>query len=757
LSIPFYEQPTYPRFQLGSDKVHLMKIVDFLRYVIKRDQLSIAEYLEQMGQNPFFLVAATGLGKTVVVPLHVFIRLIQRIGADSNPQPRVWVVEPRIPITIDQMKFMNSLWSEYLRSKREARLAPLFGCISSASGNVNRDAPIKFVTTGIFEFMAKGGELTPTRDRIIIDEAHVTIEQNPGVELGIALVRRAGVSVDYMSATVDTSTLRDDLNITNVIQADRQRYVIWKHNLLQPLRDVLPNLIKSTLVIPDTSSRYFPKSVEYKHAKDVLEAVTAPNRSHGLLVVVNSFAGEHSDVRRLSDIIRRSTPELPVLELASEVVRDARRSREFQRKLRTIEDARQNYVILATSVVEMGITFPTLDFIVTMDSGYDQETIGDVTFPVVAPLGVNSLLQRIGRVGRRRPGIAYISYEVGADYAVLDDEPLNRTGLNYEPIRFPMAAAPLMALAYYACKQEWNDLRKWVASLQLPSRLHHNTERMEYLAEQIEMFEHLGIVSDKRVTPFGEQMEQWIGHADLAYAVQLQRRFGEDAGLSDVIFWLVATALSNTPLVTLRTQHDFFVDYTGEHMSIAHEIDAWRGFEHEDLAAFAMICRTAAIAPLMLFGDKGIIFDDWDEFEFRRWCNMSGTDSRKLRKAATAITDAWTIFCKVNKETDQFSDLFGQGERRTLASLPWQMLINELAAAEIHRQLITLPGVTEIAISANDAGGYSWQDSRHDHSGQVLQDDTPIRLGEGTYVARLVPSREAKEVVTTWRLAHLGK
>ncbi len=80
MRIPRYNVPEYPHFNLGGQLVHMLKIVDFLRYVINRDKLSINEYLEYMGQDPFFLVAATGLGKTVAVPVHALIRVMENIG-----------------------------------------------------------------------------------------------------------------------------------------------------------------------------------------------------------------------------------------------------------------------------------------------------------------------------------------------------------------------------------------------------------------------------------------------------------------------------------------------------------------------------------------------------------------------------------------------------------------------------------------------------------------------------------------------------
>jgi hypothetical protein len=753
--VPFYDRPPYERFQLGSESVHMMKVVEFLRDVIRRDQLAIADYLERMGQDPFFLVAATGLGKTVAVPLHVFIRLIQHVGQQPNPEPRVWVVEPRIPIAVDQCAFMNSLWFKFLKRQQKGpkRLPPLFGSISSR-GNVNPKAPIKFVTTGIFDKMARSGELTPSRDRVIIDEAHVTVEQNAGVELGIALARKAGVPVDYMSATVDTTTLTEDLHVGNIIRADRQRYVVWKHNLFESLREALPQLVKSTLIETDLSSPYYPDD-SFRQANEVRTAVAETGRAHGLLAVVNSYAGEGSDIRRLADSIRRTAPEVPVLELAGEVVRDERRITDFKRRLGEIEAARQNYVILATSVVEMGITFPTLDYVVTMDSGYDQQTIGDQTFPVVAPLGVNSLLQRIGRVGRRRPGIAYISNEVGAEYADLDDDELNRNGLRYEPIRFPLISAPLTDLAYYACKQGVNDLQAWVADLDLPSRLHENADRMEYLREQIEMLEALGIAAGGRLTDFGAAMEEWIGQADLAYAVQLQRRFDDQAGLPELMFWVVATALSNTPLRTLRAQHDFFVDYLGEHDEIPHEIDVWSGFAHEDIAAFTMFCHVAQMVPLTLFAGSGLVLDDWDEFELRRWCNLSGIDGKKLLKAAAAITDLWKLFGKINGDKEYFRALFDRGSV-ALLSLPWASLRADLPIEQVHQELVALPGATTVRVWQNEQGKLTWADTRHGHSGLIHQDDTPLRVEEGTYFARLVPARSSKDEPTTWQLAHLG-
>src|SRR6266487_67184 len=245
---PSYERPQHSRFPITKHRtVDILEVVDFLKWVIKRDQLAIVKYLSEMTDEPFFLVAATGLGKTVAVPVHDLLRQAARSGQSMQPQPKVYVVEPRIPIATDQASFMNSLWKAYWLELGERNAPPLFGCHTS-QGWINRDAPIQFVTTGIFEVDVDNKRLDPDQHRVIIDEAHVTVEQNPGVELAIAKARKAGVTIDYMSATVDTGHISSSLGVTNIILADEQRYTVWKSNLLDTLENSLVELIAHTLI-----------------------------------------------------------------------------------------------------------------------------------------------------------------------------------------------------------------------------------------------------------------------------------------------------------------------------------------------------------------------------------------------------------------------------------------------------------------------------------------------------------------------------
>lgn len=559
--------------------------------------------------------------------------------------------------------------------------------------------------------------------------------------------------VDYMSTTVDTTTLADDLCITNIIRADKQRFVVWRHNLCAPMADVLPKVIEATLVNPDPKSEYFPKIGQYRYAEDVLDAVLAPGRSHGMMVIVNSFAGNNSDVANLSAMVKSKFPNLPVLELASEVVRDAKREQAFKQKLQALEVAKQNYVIFATSVVEMGITFGTIDFVATMDSGYQNETIGDVTFPVEAPLGVNSLLQRFGRTGRKRPGIAYNSCEVDADYSGFDDVEFNNPNvLKYEPLHYPMTSAPLMALAYYACGQEWEYLEDWVADLQLPSRIEDDAERMQHLTSQIDILEELGMVEDTHLTDFGVRMKRWVGQADLAYATQLQCRFEDGCELPELMFWVVATALSNVPLVTLRENNGYFVDFEHNRNNAPHVIHLWQNCQHEDIAIFKALCLATYALPDSLFAENA---GNWDYSDAERWCIATGVKRRAIFATGKSVANTWKLFCKINAQTTEFAALVDKYDPNNLNSLPWASFLRNLPEQDIYDQLLQLLSVEDVQISGGYNGQFDW--SAAQKSGQISQDDTPIKLdASNDYVGRLIPNRKSIGDEATWQLAHIG-
>ena len=743
----------------------------FLRWLVENENLKVGMYLEKMSQEPFFLVAATGLGKTVAVPLHVLMRQCELASKSSGPElrngPRVWVVEPRIPIARDQMDYMNAQFARFLATERRppSGQPKLFGCITSATGRVNDHAPIVFVTTGILASMARRGQLRPGRDRIIIDEAHVTVEQNADVELAIAIARNSGVVVDYMSATVDASNLGQTLGVSNIIQADERRYPIWMHNLGAPLEECVANLVLKTLVSPDPHSEYFPGHGYPQQERVLKDVLGGEKRARGMLIVVNSFTGARSDVDKLARLIEdvpynRIEAKVTVLKLASKIVRDPAALAQFERQMREIERSAGKYVVLATSVVEMGVTFPSLDFVVTMDSGYENVVIGDSVVPHVVPLGVNSMMQRLGRVGRRRCGIGFISQEVGAAYATMGDKALNSGALRNEPIRLPLATGPVTSLAMYSFEQGWDDPLAGLAQLNLPSRIHQSDERQLEFVETREKLVRLGIAEGSRLSGLGAYADKWIGTGDLAYAVELQKEMeSNDPSLQRFLFWAVAHAASDLTLRELLT--------TGGSYQLDEDILDELGSRPAELSflgdLFALYQIVAAFAKYDQWLDRksGLMATARAAEEaFEADCGRMLFNPIKVKQLLDAVNATLQLACDINRERPEFQVLFDETRELRTSMVTWPRF--EHMSDEMRRLAGTingLPGRVRLDWDSeeNDYGQdvYAWE--IHGHSRPLKfdpsQSPTAVRE-EWTFTGKLIANASARGE-EKWHVGHV--
>ena len=419
----------------GREEHHPVKLIrDFLYDRMRDWNLPIRDIIEQIGNEPVFIIAKTGVGKTVTVPTKVLLALcdnLLREGVDlAHRYPQVYVVEPRIPICTMTMAEMNEGYQNYVAYRmkdapafrtflhgegvidieakdqntvdrivslahkfaamRQAPYDPrhfnLYGCITSATGKINADAPILFVTTGIMESLTfEGTKLDPKFHRIIIDEAHVTIEANPAIELGIALARKRNIKIDYMSATVAPATLAADLGV-KIVYAEAQRFPIHLTNLKTGVEESILGLVKDFLLDPDPSrypdpSHFAEPAVSAKVARvrrhllaqddfedDGKTYRGLKNRAQGMLVIVNSHQSENSDTHRIADLIARAdfnrgTTRVHTLRLASPVVRDPAQKLAFDRLIKNIEDQAGRYVSrdALTPAGKQALTFIGLD------------------------------------------------------------------------------------------------------------------------------------------------------------------------------------------------------------------------------------------------------------------------------------------------------------------------------------------------------------------------------------------------------------
>jgi len=493
----------------------------FIQSLIEWKALGIGAHLDAFEVTRlFFLIAGTGLGKTVILPLHLWRLLMEHPYfasiASSNgvvserDAPRVWVVEPKIAIAQGLASTLNDLWKDFAGEKSTSAI---FGCKTSVD-HKNVRAPIVFITTGIFAIYARKGVFRQGHDVLLIDEAHATLEADESVEIGIALCRSQEHLMSFMSATVDTVGLPDKLGVS-VIDVPGIRFPVWKHNTGQPLDDCIVDLVKKSIVEMDVSSDVFPRQ-DTELGRAVVEAVTQEGRAKGMLIIVNSFSSERSDAQRVKRLLEQSTFAHPIEIglLASEVLKNPNRRKAYERMLERWEREQKRYVLIATSVVEMGVTLPSVDFVVTMDSGFGERDGGGPLS--LESLGTNALIQRMGRVGRLRPGIAYITRDIGAPYSNLSDAELNAPGaLQPEPIRFPLETGHVLPLAYLS--YEHPDLD--IAQLPLPSGITNQPERMEVYEEYRAHLERIGVAEQGALTPLGVRMERWIGRMDLDCAI----------------------------------------------------------------------------------------------------------------------------------------------------------------------------------------------------------------------------------------------
>jgi tetratricopeptide (TPR) repeat protein len=550
-------QITFINNKTGREERHPIKLIREFLYDRMNDwSLPIRDIIEEIGEKPVFIIAKTGVGKTVTVPTKVLLGLcdaLQREGQGlSQRSPQVYVVEPRIPICTMMMAEMNEGYQQYLayrmkddagfrrflqdsgvvdidekdrrtvqeivelaykfvaahRAPYDPRHFNLYGCITSA-GKINGDAPILFITTGIMESLTfEGDKLDPRYHRIIIDEAHVTIEANPAIELGIALARKQHINIDYMSATVAPGNLETDLGV-KIVYAEAQRFPIHLTNLKATVEESILDLVQHFLVDPEPSR--FPNPGDFRDptVRAKIERVRThllsqadfeengkpyrglKNRPQGMLVIVNSHQSENSDTHRIADLIARADfnrgkTRVHTLRLASPVVRDPSQKLAFDRLIKNIEDQNGRYVIVATNVVEMGLTFSSLDYVVTMDSEFDTVFVDGGEMIRKVELGVNALYQRIGRAGRIRPGMAFIARDFGASYCNLDDATL-AAGLPEAPISYPLAKGSFLKLALYSFREGIPEpqLLQAIKELCLPSHIENDRELWQrFLAER---------------------------------------------------------------------------------------------------------------------------------------------------------------------------------------------------------------------------------------------------------------------------------
>ena len=512
-------------FKYKKREYTAQQIANFLGWIIERNQLPIGRYFEQIqpGES-IFLVAATGLGKTVTLPVYLLAQLMIQISSiaseatNSPVTPRVWVVLPTIAIATDCYTFLNGAYFEYLQSigvpKDQAYQTPLFG-YRTGSGSRDTFAPIQFVTWGILPLLARDETLVPELDRILIDEAHKTLVVSESVELALAKLWEREFVVSYMSATVETKDLERKLR-TKIVFANQARYPKYIHNSPHDLVTTVKQAIEEVLIWPNYRADFFPP-LTYPHYQEVLTGVEALDRASGIMVVVDSLKGERSDAALLTQVIKSRCEAAGItIVLFSSSIRDNKRSfAKYEAQFAKIRQNRSRYVIITTNVVEMGVTIPDLDMVITKDTEIVNRMVAGQLVPVCVPLSAASFGQRAGRVGRKRAGLVAIAREMGTSFSTLSDAEINAHGLACQPLSFPLQRYQPYKLTYQTVRLGLKNPREiwnYLETLGLPSI--DNEEELSYVLSMTldlaKLYRNLGI-DDPQNNEWVRLCEFWVG------------------------------------------------------------------------------------------------------------------------------------------------------------------------------------------------------------------------------------------------------
>ena len=369
------------------------------------------------GSNVTMIVSGTGSGKTVIMP-----KLAHRAVLDMQPsltpaqRLNYWLTDRRPPgsvVAITNPKQLttkaNAVYSAQLACVRLGREIGYRHKDSPASA-VSSDTRLEYTTDGYLLAVAKSDPDFTEYGVIIIDEAHERPVPTDFLMLALkrAMLRRPDLRVVVMSATIDT-----------------RPFVEWFGEGGSLDVGVVEVSGQSNMGIERRWTRLARGETYLTRAVDIVRSLQESPASDpgGVLVFVPSVSDTARGCQLLMEMCREAglecslepaggdAPSLRCLRLYSGVDEGT----EAVAK-EPSPSAGTRHVIFSTNVAESSLTVKDLSYVI--DSGqvfrvrYDAEN--DVTVSGRQSVTRAEALQRMGRVGRRRPGVAFLLYPESA-------------------------------------------------------------------------------------------------------------------------------------------------------------------------------------------------------------------------------------------------------------------------------------------------------------------------------------------------------
>jgi HrpA-like RNA helicase len=378
-------------------------------YPVYSDKSKLKEFFMLLDKNQVLLVVSgTGSGKTVIIP-----KLVMKYMYSNNNDKIIAITNPKIITTISNAEFgaltLDVKLGEEVGYKYKG---------SSSQMNTNKTKLLYCTDGTITATILNRDPLLMEYNCIIIDEAH---ERQVNIDLLLyflrdIVIKRPDFKVIIMSATINPeifrnyfSNPRDGIKFGEIMFSGVSNFEIkqnWSND--------------KTI----NRQNYIEKAVNIIY-NDILNKTD--NDSGDIIV----FAATENDLRQGCQMLKRLCPSLlkikdnenknekcDSLYCVEVYAKMNNKNKELaidKDQYKKIKD--KNYkrkIIFATNVAESSLTFDGLTYVI--DSGYELAKYFDsLTNSYIINKQFTTqaqIKQRIGRVGRTRPGIAYHLYDM---------------------------------------------------------------------------------------------------------------------------------------------------------------------------------------------------------------------------------------------------------------------------------------------------------------------------------------------------------
>jgi len=342
-----------------------------------KDEKNIKNFLKLLDEKQVILLSAgTGSGKTVIVP-----KILLKYIITNEINGMIAITNPKIITTFSA--------AEYGATTLDVKLGEEVGYKHKGSpdDSMSHHTRLLYLTDGLLFAQIANDKYLEKYAGVIIDEAH---ERNIQIDLLLKLLKevvlhRKDFKLIIMSATINLEIFRDYYNIDNIkygeisISGD-PNYPIT-HNWLETPKDYMKSIFNICQTL-----------LQSKNPQDIIVFVPT---------IKDAFNG-CNEMTLNKDVF--------CVEMFSQV---SQSNRELAKSKDLYKDLGYKIkIVFATNVAESSITFDGLIYVIDTGLELVKEYNAEYNMDIIKKdyTSQAQITQRIGRVGRTSPGIAYHLY-----------------------------------------------------------------------------------------------------------------------------------------------------------------------------------------------------------------------------------------------------------------------------------------------------------------------------------------------------------